>query len=361
MGLTYDNLQTPDGSSQTIKTALDDVFARTGTGQLSTAMFDTVFGLNHRQQPNSVPVNKDYYGLTFFTRPNLNMKAQNLRQDRLFSPLLSTDKNSLPRALRALLDTRSALEGHSTSLVDDYQAFIPILTNQLENISGWPDIVLPTWNSKPGVYQEEFGYADGTTKNFKSYDIRANFRNIQGDPITAMFLIWVHYAAMVAEGILVPYPEYIINNTVDYNTRIYRLVLDPSREYIQKIAACGAAFPIDSPIGNAFNFDSDGPINQGNNKISVSFRCFGAMYNDPILFYEFNQTVINCNSDMAGTDAQRASKFHRLLPGEYNLFNHRGYPFIDVATGQLQWWVRLEEYNQIINGTSTDPLDDIVG
>lgn len=362
MGLTYDDTSSPDGSSQKIRTALDDVFARSGTGQLSTAMFDTIFGLNHRSQPNNVPINKDYYGLTFFTRPNMNMTAQNLRQSRLFTPMITTNSNSLPRWVRAALDTDAGLRGHDTKLVDNQQAFIPILTNQLENIAGWPDVTLPTFTSKPGLYQEEFGYADGTTKNFKSYDIRANFRNIQGDPITALFLSWVHYASLVSEGILVPYPPYILNNTVDYNTRIYRLVLDPSRMYVQKIAACGAAFPLDSPIGNAFNFDLDGPINQGNNKISISFRCFGAMYNDPILFYEFNQTVVNANKDMGGTNDDRAKRLHKLQPGEFNLFNHRGYPYIDVDTGELQWWIKLAEYDAVINGSTVDdPTNDIVG
>lgn len=358
MGLTYNDLQTPDGTSQNIKDTLDDIFARTGTGQLSTAMFDTVYGINFRQTPNNVPINKDYYGLTFFTRPQMNMTAENLRQIRLFTPMITTESNSLPRMIRASLDSDAEKRGHGTKLVDPYQAFIPILTNQLENMSGWPDITLPTFTSKPGVQQEEFSYADGIAKNYKSYDIRANFRNIQGDPITALFLTWVYYASLVAEGILVPYPDFIIHNAVDYNTAIYRLVLDESRQFIQKIART-IAFPLDAPIGNAFNFDSDGPINQGNNKISVGFRCMGAEYNDPILIYEFNSAVVRANNNMGGTDDDRATRFKLLVPAEYNLFNHRVYPYIDPTTYRLTWWVPLDEYNQVTTGSSDNPLDNI--
>lgn len=358
MGLTYSDVQTPDGTSQNIKDTLDDIFARTGTGQLSTAMFDTVYGINFRQQPNNVPINKDYYGLTFFTRPQMNMTSENLRQVRLFTPMITTERNSLPRMIRAALDSDAEYRGHGTKLVDPYQAFIPILSNQLENMSGWPDVTLPTFTSKPGVQQEEFSYADGIARNYKSYDMRANFRNIQGDPITALFLTWVYYASMVAEGILVPYPDFIINNTVDYQTRIYRLILDESREFVTNIAAT-IAYPLDSPIGNKFNFDSDGPINQGNNKISIGFRCLGAEYNDPILIYEFNQTVVKANNNMGGTDKDRSAYFQRLVPAEYNLFNHRVYPYIDPTTYRLQWWVPLTEYNQVLTGSTDNPLDNL--
>lgn len=363
--LKYSDLLTPDGTSSVVKNALDDVFANTAVGTLSTSISDTFFGINHRQQPNSVPINRDYHGLTFFTRPRMNMTLENLRQFRPFAPLLTTQAASIPRAIRSMLDTDAPLANppHTSPLMDDLQAFIPILTNQLITISGFPDVVAPTFTSKPGVYKEAFSMVDGVTLNYETYDVTANFRNIAGDPITALFLTWVHYASLVFQGILVPYPDMILENEIDYQTRIYRLILDPSRRFVQKIAACGAAFPFTVPIGAAFNVDTDAPINRANDQISVTFRCTGAIYQDDILIDEFNRTVIGKNSNMGGSDTDRQNNLTKLQPAVYNLFNHFGYPRINTTSYELEWWIPTDQYNEMLGssagpGADSDVLDN---
>ena len=353
MGLKYTDLLASGGSSSAIREELESVYMRGGIGSIESAISNSFRGINHRQQPNSIPVNKDYHGLAFFTRPRMNMTTDNLRQVRQFVPLLTTNPTSIPRAIRSLLDTDSPLHGHTSPLTDDHQAFIPILTNQLTSMSGWPDVVAQTYTSKPGAYKEAFSIVDGVTFNYETYDIQANFRNIQGDPITALLLTWVHYASLVFQGLLVPYPDMIIENRIDYQTRIYRLILDPSKRFVQKIAACGAAFPISSPIGGAFNFETDSVINRTNEQISVSFRAVGAMYQDDILIDEFNRTVIMHNSDMA--DQYREREFVKLTPATALLFNNLGYPRIDPNTNELEWWVRKDDYNELMSEPSSDP------
>ena len=54
--------------------------------------------------------------------------------------------------------------------------------------------------------------------------------------------------SLVFEGKLVPYFDYMAENTIDYNTRIYRLVTDSTHMYVTKIAATGYAFPISVSI-----------------------------------------------------------------------------------------------------------------
>ncbi len=361
MTLRYEDLQIPDGQSEVIKQALDDVYSKTAVGNLSTAISDTFYGLNHRQQPNSIPVNKDYHGLTFFTRPRLNLTRDNLRQVRQFVPMLTSNSVSIPRAIRALLDTDSRIEGHTSPLVDPHQAFIPILTNQLISISGWPDIVAPTYTSKPGVYKESFSIIDGVVQNYETYSLVANFRNIQGDPITALFLTWVLYASLVFQGVVVPYPDMVIENEIDYQTRIYRLVLDPSRRFVQKIGACGAAFPWSVPMGTAFNIEAEQPISRANEQISITFQAIGAMYQDDILVDEFNRTVIMQNSDMGGiTDAERVRNGLKKIEHQlYGTFNHMGYPRINPNTYELEWWVWKNEYDEMLgSGARTPNADD---
>ena len=92
-----------------------DVFARGSTGNPNTAITETLYGLNHRSISNSIPINKDYYGLAFFTKPDLRLDNANVSRLRKFAALLTTRENSLPRAIRAMLDTR-----HNTHNEESY-------------------------------------------------------------------------------------------------------------------------------------------------------------------------------------------------------------------------------------------------
>lgn len=322
---------------------IDNVFRATPGGALSTAIGDNFYGINHRQTPNAIQINKDYFGLAFFTRPRLNLSTENLRAVRQMTPLLTSNGDSIQRIIRCLLDKTLATRGINSQFVDNQQAFIPILTNSLLSMSGWPDVTLPTMTSQDGVYKEAFSMADGVTANYSTYDIQASFRNMPGDPITSLFLNWIHYASNVFQGTMVPYPEFIVENEIDYMTRIYRLVLDSTKTYVKKIAACGAAFPQASPIGAAFNFSHDKPINDSNDQISIPFRCIGAMYQDDILIYEFNKTTEQFNSLLE--DKSRESHYVKVPIDALAIFNNRGYPRINTKTYELEWWVSKDEYN----------------
>lgn len=318
-----------------------------GFGGLSQAQTNNLYGFNHRQNGNPVPVNSDNYGLTFFTRPRLNLSYDNLSASRLFAPLQSQNSRSLPAAIRALLDHFSEIEGrHSSPLVDRHNPFIPMMTNNLVSMSGWPDIALDTYTSKEGVYKEAWSMVDGTSEINNTFDVTATFRNTAGDPITLLITAWVHYMAKVYNGEMVPYPDAIVQNKIDYNTRIYRLVLDKKKRFVQKIGACGASFPMASPIGSAFNFSNETPFNRETDQISVPFRCMGAMYMDPILVYEFNRTVQIFNSQMR--DESREETYSKLNNSSFNYFNYRGYPRIDPDTYELEWWVPKDSYNNFI-------------
>ncbi len=323
-------------------TGYRDVLDRSPVGNPSMAVSETLFGLNHRSIQNSIPINKDYYGLAFFTRPDMRMTDDNLLRQRLFDPLITNKDTSLPRAIRAMLDNRHQESGYPTRLIDPKQIFIPLLSNQLISMSGWQDVVLPTYTADPGVYGETYSHADGIASIYRTYDITANFRNIPGDPITSLFFYWVNYAASVYEGVLTPYANNLFENTIDYQTRIWRLVLDPSKRWVQKIASTGPAFPIDVPMGARFNYETDTPLNR-NDQIPITFRCIGAEYIDDILIYEFNETVCLGNSDMI--DVHKNGNGMVKVSAEYiYLFNHFGYPRIDPETYELQWWVMEEDF-----------------
>lgn len=333
-------------TSENRKDVLDRISHGTGIGTLSTAIGDNFYGINHRQTPGAIQINKDFFGLTFFTRPRLNLSSDNIRFIRKFYPLLTNNEESIPRIIRCLLDPSLVKQGIKTQFVDSQQAFIPLLTNNLLSMSGWQDIIAPTFTSEAGVYQEVYTLVDGVTDNYTTYDITANFRNLPGDPITLMMLTWINYAAAVFEGKINPYPRFIKDNEIDYNTRIYRLVLDSTKTTVQKIAATGAAFPVNAPIGAAFNYESDKPINGSNDQISITFKAVGAQYQDDILIDEFNRSTQITNDMMS--DKYRENYYTKVPIEMLSIFNNRGYPRIDPYTYELEWWVSNEEYKYFI-------------
>ncbi|BAW19219.1 putative virion structural protein [Ralstonia phage RP31] len=332
---------------------VEDVWARSAIGNPGVAVTETLYGLNHRSLANSIPINKDYYGLAFFTRPDLRFTNDNLLKLRKFVPMLTTREASLPRAIRAMLDFRHNThneESYNCSLIDPKQAFIPLLTNQLVSMSGWPDLELPTYTSEAGVYGEMFSFADGISEVYRTWDMTANFRNIPGDPITSMFYYWLMYAQAVFEGTLTPYADNVAENTIDYQTRIYRVVLDSTKRFVQKIACTGASFPTSVPMGMSFNFETDTPINRLD-QIPISFRCIGAEYLDDMIIHDFNAAVCFANNDMF--DDQRQGAGLVKVPYEYIfLFNHLGYPRINANTFELEWWVYNNTFQELTGGSS---------
>lgn len=365
-----------------INTTIDDVFKATSVGTIDSAIGSNFYGINHRQTPSAIPINKDLNGLTLFTRPQLNLSTVNIRAERMLLPLLNKQPASIQRIIRCLLDPRLNINGVvyedgtrdsiSTPFVDARNPFIPILTNHLVSMSGWPDHTLESHISKPGAYKEVFGHVDSNIDKYLQYDLTATFRNMQGDPITKLFQYWEIYQSNVMQGIMSPYTDFIVNNEIDYNTRIYRLVLDKNKRYVQDIAACGASWPATVPLGTKFNFESEKPMNDTNSQITINFKCVGSCYNDDILIHEFNKVVEIFNPDMKESNL---SKMVRIPDNDApfglsikNLFNNAGYPRIDPYTYELEWYVSPSVYNSIagpfnrhldaITPTNRQPISD---
>lgn len=332
--------------TEKIDASINDVFKTTPVGSVDGAIGNAFYGINHRQTQSPVPINQDTFGLTFFTRPQLNLVSENIRAERRFIPLLTNNSASIPRIIRAYLDPRLNNDGLNCPFVDPKNPFIPILTNHLISMSGWPDVTAETFTSKPGAYKEVYSMVDGTSRIYGAYNITASFRNMIGDPITTLFDTWTSYQNNVMEGTMVPYPDLLVANEIDYNTRIWRLVLDKTKTFVQKIAACGAAFPISVPMAKAFDFQTDKPLNETNNEIQVQFQCIGATYNDPILVYEFNKLAGIFNPDMR--NGKRPANMQKVPFSALQIFNGTGYSRIDPDTMELEWYVPKIDYVRVM-------------
>jgi len=324
--------------------AVVQVFQTTSLGELDAAIGNSFYGINHRQQPAAVPINKDTFGLTFFTRPKFNLATENLNLARQLTALLTTKEESVQRAIRNTLDRELVKHGIRCPFVDNQQAFIPLLSNHLVSMSGWPDVKADTYVAPDGAYKQTWGMVDGVAQDYSAYDITADFRNMPGSPITLLFFTWIHYMSLIYQGILVPHYENIIENEIDYQTRIYRLTMDASKTVVTGIAACGAALPVSAPMGAMFNFSTEKPYNDAHDTMSINFRCFGALYMYDMLIYEFNRTVQLFNDTMK--NRYRESMYRRVDAEFLEIFNNRGYPRINPNTYELEWWVPKDIYNQ---------------
>lgn len=327
-----------------------------GLGELSIANSLMMRGFNHRGLGNPVTVNLDNNGIVFFTRPNLNFSESNLITKRVLSILSTNEEYSIPRLIRAYLDPRAnwcldippGAKRHnnspiSTPLVDRFCPFIPLLTNNLISLNGWKDIDMDSYTSPEGKARQTFSQIDSIGEILDGYTLTANFRNVPGDPITLMFLVWLLYSGWVYRGDLMPYPESMLENERDYETRIYRLVLDPSRRYVQKIACCGASFPTAISIGSSMNFNAEKPYMDDTAQITVPFRATGALYNDPIIIYWFNRVTFRwCPNLKLAIDG--SSDAYVKVPNDLlRDYNYRGLPHINPETLELEWWVPKAE------------------
>lgn len=373
---------------------VETITRRNGLGTVHSAVTAMFYGHNHAGVGTMVPANNENHGYTFFTRPRLNLSYDNIMMERTFVAMNTANKNSIPAAVRALLDpvgqygflsyakqnkqnqreAMASYEGtHGSPLVDPKQAFIPLLGNTLISMSGWPDPYMDTYTTKQGLYREEWAMVDSPSKIYNTFDLSTNFRNVSGDPVGYLIHVWTQYASLVREGALYPYPEAIMENFIDYNTRIYRLIMDPSRTFVLKIASCGAAFPTSNSVGSAHDYAEDAPYSRDRDQISVSWKCVGARYYDPMTIRAFNATAAIFCSDIRSVFKAVTSRYQKhedispsvrmetetmikLTPAERPLFKNLGYPVINAFTSELMWWVYKSDYEAVMGSKPKNPL-----
>ena len=355
-----------------ISASVDQMLEQLPIGSLDKSIGNNLYGINSRGSNSPLPMDKTHQGYTFFTRPQLNMTTFNVSNYRGFYSLLSGRETSYQRFTRMTLDPRLHDYGMRCPFVDPENVFIPILTNTLSSMSGFPDLTVPTYTSEPGLYGEEHGFVDGVTNHYESFDVDATFKSMRGNPLIYFFYIWIKYQTLVYEGILNPHVDMITEDEIDYNTRIYRIVLDESKRYVKYMGATGASFPLNVPTGSIFDFNSDKPYNDSNAEVNIRFKSFGFTPFDDILKKEFNEAGAIFNQSLRailvhdlsspvnetvtrhnGTSVYEVVgsslvKIPHYLVGtmDGNVYgnpyygsNYRAYPYINLATGELEWWV----------------------
>lgn len=345
-----------------------------GLGDINTNYANVFRGFNHRGGGVAIPDNKDNQGYVFFTRPRLNLTQDNAYVSRKLRPYLTDDLSSVMRAIRVYLDPvsqrghdvnylRGSFNGLSSPsyirmpddmivdspLVRKDSPFIHILSEALLTLSGWPDETLDFYTAEPGMMKESFSIVDTYIDNYETNDLTATFRNIKGDVIPFLFRCWMEYTGRVLSGEMIPWMDSMMEFEVDYNTRVWRIVTDPSGRKLTKIGSAVAGIPSANPIGQSMNFDRTRPYSEDTKEVAVPMKFVGFEVNDPILVEEFNDTLFMFNTDLEDAVERGVRTKYRPVAIEHlDYFTYELIMTIDEPTLNLVWWAEVDYYEKII-------------
>lgn len=332
---------------------INDVKSLANGNITSSSISDTLVGMNHRMLPPSLPKHQDRMGLVYFTRPMLRLDVQNLVRDRRLAEFMAKVPESIQRWARCTLDPRQMLEykydsiqesskifkkAISCPLVNNELPFIPILSNQLMKLNGWPDPVIDTYKSPEGVYKEVFIGVDGLYDIYRNFTLNATFKNSKLNPIYKLMNLWTLYMSKVRSGELLPYEDMALFNILDYTTRVYVLILDETGDLVVGSAMTGYSIPITAALGARYDVDTSQVFNNNTDEINIAFECSGAYYDDPYTLKAFNEVVEMACPAMKDRDRD---KFMVKIPrNAIEHFKYMGFPRINLDDGnRLETWV----------------------
>lgn len=308
------------------------------TGEYGRQLGNLLYGFNHRNAgyiANTISAGNE---LIFFTRPHLNMQKSNLRNDRYMTNLITNDSNSIQTFIRQTLDPSLAeFENKTCRLLDNRMGFIPILSNTLKSISGWPDRILPTFASKPGARGEQFSIPDGIIEINNKVELTLTFEKVDGKINERLLETWMRMMSLQVDGICVPYAEFEVFTERNFDTRVYVLNMDITNRVVLGIGIANAGFPNNDNIGADFNYNKN--ISNNANEFSLRLETNVIDYNDPIMILEFNLVNSFFNLDVYNLLRGYQHSLSKVDISELSQYNYRGYPIIDIETMELNWYV----------------------
>lgn len=346
---TYDKSDMPytipdELREQLMSAVTESVAIGSGRGS-SLSVAQTLLSRHDRYGSSAVQLNAEMVGLTFFTRPHINLTTQSLRQDRTLAMLDTLDPLSWMFSLRCNLDSvfaRSPQGRDSAALCpwfNDETPFNVPLSNMLVGMSGWPDFNVEYETTEPGYFMEDMTLVRGSDWGRRTYDISCTFRDIQGGYLMAYIYYWLAAMALQMDGTIVPYPADREANRLNYTCSIYRFILDPSMRTITKWSKATGCYPASVPIGDVFNFGPGDSFVHTSQQFTVPFKANHIRYMDPIQLQNFNTLVKRYAGNDVGSGSTRVKT---SVTAEHNF---AGVPWIDLVNGtnEIMYMARPEE------------------
>jgi hypothetical protein len=282
----------------------------------------------------------------FFTRPNLNLSDLSLSRSRRLVPYSNTEdetKNAINKMIRGTLSPNEVdNNGLKSALLNHETPFIPLLSNTLLSISGFPDEVLKSWVSPAGMVGEQWGHVNSEIMFNGEVELSLSFQSIIEDPVYRMVDVWMTYSSMVRYGKIIPHPNCIASRETDYFTGIYVIVTN-SRYKIKHIAKT-RGYPIAIPKGEKFSYNKYETKSDKFKTFDTRFKCFGMDYDDPAIMQEFNLVMMAFNGDIRSTMLGESEDIVEVPTRFKTLFQNKGYPLIDLRYNTLEYVIPKSIY-----------------
>ncbi|AGB07227.1 hypothetical protein [Vibrio phage VP4B] len=324
-----------------VKVWLNDVFKENGGGSYLSPLGNILHGIKILGSGVQLaPMADDIIGLMFIPRPVLNLSDENVSKSPRFAKLFKADSNSLGGYIRGLLDYRVGRTYNHPAL-DNKNAWMPLLTNLLQKSDGFPDLELESSTTQPGIRQEVYQWIEGIMETNGIITINQTYKNVKGGILPYLFGVWEHYIPEVRLGDhgMEPYWEAQYQNYWDFDTRIYHLFLNPNMVNIESIYMTISSVPTTHPQGSLASIDMTqaGRRGPGQDTFDVQFKSIGARADTFECVDAFNGATVKFNEDMA--DGKRHKHYRKIDRTEFLDNNYKAYPWININTMELEWWV----------------------
>jgi len=348
-GVTSTYIKAIDDASGDVREQIGNLLYQINGSRQYTAFQDSMYGIDSVRNTMYMP-EMEGHGFTFITRPKLNLSPMSIRSDRILSMLNTLDPDTVGYAIRAMLDTKLTnlcnISTKASSFLNEANPFIPILSNRLVSLNGWPDPTIDIETTEGGFFSESITYPKGSDMLARNYDISATFSDVQGSIVYMLMTMWTRWIMLATRGLVTAYMEDIEARRMCFTSSIYRFVMDPSNRYITKWAKATGCFPRSVPSGAYFNYDANASNVDVSMNLSIPFTVSGKIeYMDPIILREFNMLIEKKTgaawSNKAGTSTLSGgiATFKPALNYDRLMTNFRCLPYIDLSYGsnELQW------------------------
>lgn len=344
------------------KACVENGYMGAGLGSQSNSY---VFNLSKidRYGINQMAPNNERPGLTFFTKPTMNLTPSSVRQDRRLSMLDTNDPTMLQFSIRCYLDSiyarHPAISGlaHACDWYSDETPFIIPMTNNLLDFSGVPDFVIETETTDGGYYGEDLTFAKGSDMGGRTYEIPFTFRDIQGGYMYNLFYHWTMWQALFTQGKVVAYPRDRAYIRMPYTCSIYHFNMDPDNRYITKWWKGTGCFPKLGAPGSVFDVNRNDYFVSGAQTLTIPFVINISEPNDPIVLQDFNKLIRQYCGDTFISEISSGSRVKVDVMDKST--NCCGVPLINTADGGRNELAYFAYANELSNPYSTS-MDSIL-
>lgn len=305
--------------------------------------------------PAMMPMADNTIGLALVTRPRLNLTDDNISRSEKLMSLYGATQYSVGAYIRGMLDERWAAANNPLFL-NNKIPFITCLTEYLKVSTGFGDLQIRMDMSEPGLRDQVYQRVASKLEENGSFSIQQTYFNPKPSVIQGLFQVWEDYISEVVSGDRQcgPRDRYLMGNRIDYDCRIYHLIMNKDTEYLEHIFASVQSIPTTYPAGAMATIDNSGTNlrGEGQDDFTVQFSSVGQRQDEIGLIQAFNEHSFLYNPNIRPEVRDRY--YRELKSDEYIAYNYGAYPLllprVSEVKGEggrsalrsgikLTWWV----------------------